>query len=101
MDCVLYTAARADGCPRSLRTAMSYGVPVAGTAVGGVPEMIDDNGILLTAEAEGGEIREALYRIAALPAAERRAMRRRSEEKWRAMFGIENCFPELLELLER
>lgn len=37
-----------EGLPISILEAMSYGCPIISTPVGGIPEVVDDNGILVT-----------------------------------------------------
>ncbi|MBR6732040.1 MAG: glycosyltransferase family 4 protein [Bacteroidales bacterium] len=37
-----------EGLPISILEAMSYGCPIISTPVGGIPEVVDDNGVLVT-----------------------------------------------------
>lgn len=50
-----------EGLPISILEAMSYGCPIISTPVGGIPEVVDGNGILVTPGSET-EIWEAMNR---------------------------------------
>jgi len=62
---VFITTSSTEGIPVSIQEAFSYGLPVIGTRVGGIPEMIDDgvNGILLSENPCPQEIKEAFDRM--------------------------------------
>ena len=50
-----------EGLPISILEAMSYACPIISTPVGGIPEVVNDNGILVT-PGESEEIYEAIIR---------------------------------------
>jgi glycosyltransferase involved in cell wall biosynthesis len=74
-----------EGCPNVLLEAMAFGVPIAATSVGGVPETVDHNATaLLTGPADPEALAGALHRIlrepglaSALAAAGRESVRKR------------------------
>jgi len=71
-----------EGVPVSMMEAMSLGIPVIGTSVGGVPEIVEAgvNGSLLVAEPTQAEVAAALSSFADLSTA---AFERLSEGAWR------------------
>ena len=62
VDCFITTSST-EGVPVSIMEAMSYGIPIIGTDVGGVKETIDENGILISANPSVKEISEAIESI--------------------------------------
>ncbi len=40
MDCFVLASTRTEGVPQSLLQAMAVGVPVVGSAIGGIPEVV-------------------------------------------------------------
>jgi glycosyltransferase involved in cell wall biosynthesis len=89
-----------DGLPNVLGEAMACGVPVVGTPVGGILEMLEDgrNGAVVPAE-DAGALADALGRLAADPALCRRlgaAGRERAEE----VFDARTNVASLLALIE-
>lgn len=57
-----------EGLPISILEAMSYGHPVISTPVGGIPEVVDGNGILVT-PGNADEIWAAMSRYIDTPSA--------------------------------
>ncbi|MEQ8239493.1 MAG: glycosyltransferase [Cyclobacteriaceae bacterium] len=55
---------KSEGIPVSMMEAMSYGIPVVGTAVGGVPEIVDfSNGFLVSKNPSSEEVSSALMEV--------------------------------------
>lgn len=75
-----------EGLPVSISEAMSFGLPIIATGVDGIPEQIDGNGILLSAEPDANEVSEALKRIFDMSDAERKALGRKSRGLWEERF---------------
>jgi glycosyltransferase involved in cell wall biosynthesis len=62
---VFVQPSRAEGLPMALIEAIAAGLPVVATAVGGVPELVDDRiGVLLGPEPEAGPLAEAVIALA-------------------------------------
>lgn len=100
VDCFITTSATEGGCPVSIQEAMSYGIPVIGTDVGGITEMIKDNGILLAAEPDEEEIADAIQRIMIQERQDLEKMKEASYREWMAEFDIENNFKKVYEILK-
>lgn len=65
---VLINVSAYEGIPVSMMEAASAGVPIVGTAVGGVPEIVDStNGHLLSPDASPAEVADALVRVCGAP----------------------------------
>jgi glycosyltransferase involved in cell wall biosynthesis len=80
---VFVMPSRSEGLPMALMEAMAYGMAIAATDVGGIPEAVaDDSEGLLVASEQPQELSEAICRLAADPALRRRlgeAARARAE----------------------
>ena len=62
----LHTSLSEGGAPVALQEALSYGIPVMATAVGGVPELVnDETGVLLSENPTPAELAEALVQFRA------------------------------------
>ena len=57
------TTSSSEGSPISIQEALAYGIPIIGTKVGGIPELIDNNGVLLSENPTINEIAEAISKI--------------------------------------
>ncbi len=101
VDCFITTSATEGGCPVSIQEAMSYAVPVIGTAVGGITEMIADNGILLPEEPTSDMVAEAVRKIMTLEERELQEMKAASYRKWAAEFDADRSFERLDEILKK
>lgn len=62
VDCFISTSS-SEGIPVSIQEAMSFGIPIIATDVGGVSELFDNNGILLTANPEPEEVANAIHNM--------------------------------------
>lgn len=98
IDCFITTSST-EGIPVSIQEAMSVGIPVIGTAVGGIPEMIDGNGILLSADPDSQEIAEAICRIYYSTSQEKNVLREQSLALWRKYFWDERNVNEFIQIL--
>ena len=80
-----------EGLPVSIMEAYSMGIPVIATAVGGIPEMLEDghNGFLLPANPSATEVAAALARYIALPLEEKAAFSQNAFACWQARFNAE------------
>ena len=83
----------------SVQEAMAQGIPVIGTDVGGITEMIQGNGILLPRDPDGSEVAAAIGRMMSLDEHEKTAMQKQSRRLWKQEFCIDVSYQELLEAL--
>lgn len=100
VDCFITTSSTEGGCPVSIQEAMSYGIPVIGTAVGGITEMITGNGILLSQDPRGEEVAEAIRTIAGADKDALKRMKESSYAGWKEEFDINDSFRRILSELQ-
>lgn len=81
------TTSLTEGSPVSMQEAIACGIPVIGTDVGGIYEMIDGNGCLLPEDPTAKEVAEAICRIHDAADEAYLRMRERSLEIWDANFN--------------
>lgn len=88
---VFVNVSETEGIPVSMMEAMSYSVPVIGTNVGGVAEIVADtvNGFLLTPYPNAHEVKQQLLRFAALSTSQRKAMRQRAFDTWNNYYNAQ------------
>ena len=86
VDCFI-TTSETEGCPVTIQEAMSYGIPIIGTAVGEIPLMIDGNGVLLNNNPTIEEIARAIQFISDMPEIQRHNMRYTSRKLWEKYFN--------------
>lgn len=99
VDCFITTSST-EGVPVSVMEAMSYGIPVIATSVGGIPEMIQGNGILLSPDPNGEEVAAALLKLCCMEEGDVSALKDRSYELWESRFAIEATARRLVEIME-
>ena len=72
-----------EGVPVSIMEALSFGIPVVATAVGGIPELVSEaNGGLLPAHPKANDVAEAIQRFIHLSPSERRSKRQAARAAW-------------------
>lgn len=98
VDCFITTSST-EGVPVSIMEAMSYGVPVIATAVGGIPEMLEGDGILLDENPTGEEVGEAITDILQLTDGCLEQMKEQSYVIWEQKFDINATIKTLLGIL--
>jgi len=86
---VFINVSTSEGTPVSIMEAISCGIPVVATAVGGNREIVDEsNGIALAADPTSAEIASALAAIASAP-----DLRKGSRALWRRRYAAGENFP--------
>lgn len=100
IDCFITTSST-EGLPVSIMEAMAAGIPVIGTNVGGIPEMIDGNGVLLSANPSSEEVAKAILRIYYMSEKEKENASTRSYELWEERFCGEKNRREFIKFLSR
>jgi len=89
-----------EGVPVSIMEALSFGIPVMATAVGGTPELVlEKNGILLDANPRPETIRDKLLEFHLLTANARVQMRRLAYETWRDKVDADIQYPAFVKNL--
>lgn len=99
VDCFITTSSTEGGCPVSAQEAMKFGIPMIGTAVGGVTEMIQGNGILLSADPTEDEIAEAITKMMSYNRRRVDVMRNAAIKLWERDFDTDINTQKLLEIL--
>ena len=87
-----------EGIPVSMMEAMSFSIPVIGTDVGGVSEIVEHqkNGYLLPTNPEVKEIIEALTKLYYLNEEDYLNLRRNAYQTWQNKFNAEANYSELI-----
>lgn len=93
IDCVVLPSLH-EGLSVALVEAMAYGVPVIGTRVGGVPELLDRGGGLLVPPADVEALTEALDRVLGSPSL-RAELARAGRQRVEAEFEVHAIAREL------
>ncbi|MEO8079832.1 MAG: glycosyltransferase, partial [Caldimonas sp.] len=90
-----------EGLPVSIQEAMSAGIPIVATAVGGVAEAVGaDNGVLLGPDPALADVVDALERVVVgADAASTAAWRQASRQRWERDFDAERNHSRFAELL--
>lgn len=98
---VFITTSSTEGSPISIQEAMSYGLPVIATAVGGIPELLEDSGnLLLSPEATPEETADAIRRIWHMSAEERGELHNANQLRWETNYCAGNNARRMMEMME-
>lgn len=89
-----------EGIPIALMEAMSCGVPVVGTATGGIPELLGDDAGLLVPPADAPALTDALERLLTDPDLRRR-LGARGRARIEADFNVTRTTKQLVEEFTR
>lgn len=87
-----------EGIPVSMMEAMSYSVPVIGTNVGGVSEIVEDgkNGFLLPPYPDAQQVQQAILHFWALPDESYNAMRQKAFNTWLTKYSADVNYNQML-----
>ena len=92
VDLFITTTESEGGVPVSLQEAQAHGIPVIGTNVGGVPEIINNEvGVLMSKNPAAGGIADAIHYIVS-DSTRFHEMRRNSFLNWEANFDADKNF---------
>jgi len=84
---------KSEGVPVSIMEALSFGIPVMATAVGGVPELVSNHvGHLLPADPTTEEVAEALLSFIHLPQDQRNQKRQAARTSWEIGWNADEHF---------
>jgi colanic acid/amylovoran biosynthesis glycosyltransferase len=98
---LLINLSSTEGTPVSMMEAVSFGVPVIATAVGGVPEIVEDgkNGFLIDANVTPEEVAEKIKFYFHLPAQKKQELSQKARKIWEERFDSGKNSQILLERL--
>jgi glycosyltransferase involved in cell wall biosynthesis len=90
-----------EGLPVSIMEAMSFGIPVAATDVGGVGELVRPgaNGFLWPADVTPDTIADTIHHFFLLSETQKKAMREAAWQTWRDRVNAEVQYPEFAQQL--
>lgn len=89
-----------EGTPNSIAEAMSFGVPVIASDVGGIPDTLTAQSGVLVSPGDAAGLADALVRVAE-DADERRRMGRAARERYETLFSPQAVLPTLLSVYRR
>lgn len=94
---VFLNVSETEGIPVSMMEAMSYSVPVIGTKVGGVSEIVDDgeNGFFLSPYPDAREVAQSIQKFFDLTIEEKNRMRRAAFETWDEKYNAGKNYAEI------
>lgn len=98
VDCFITTSS-SEGLPVSIMEAMSAGIPIIATNVGGMAEEVSENGILLPANPGVEEVKNAIISIYGKSDEEIAQMRNASRSIWDERFNQEKNINALVQVL--
>lgn len=83
-----------EGIPVSIMEAMSFGIPVIATNVGGTSELVIDNfnGLLLSPNPKEQEVSDAISRFSELDTSEIERLRTNAHEYWRENYDADTNY---------
>lgn len=100
VDCFITTSST-EGMPVSIMEAMSSRIPIIGTCVGGIPEMIDGNGILISEKAAIHEVVKAIKDLYYMDREQCNNMKDNSYRIWKEKFCFEDNINFFIEELKK
>jgi glycosyltransferase involved in cell wall biosynthesis len=83
-----------EGVPVSFMEAMSYGIPVMTTDVGGVREIVNDGCGIMLEKSDAGTASDAILKFNSLSGAERQKLRNRAYKIWNEKFNGDKNFSD-------
>ena len=99
-DCFITTSSTEGGCPVSIQEAYAYGIPVIGTANGGITEMIDESGILLSENPGADETAAAIRKLSELSDTEKNSLRMQAMNLWQLNYNAKTNSEHMIKILE-
>jgi glycosyltransferase involved in cell wall biosynthesis len=96
------SVSRSEGLPVSMMEAMSAGIPVMGTDVGGVREIVShgSNGVLLPPDPTPHEVASAIDALASMPESEHAGYAQRAWATWSADFNADMNYETFLRITQ-
>lgn len=99
------TVSSTEGAPVSVEEALAMGIPAIGTRVGGIPDLIVDegekkSGYLLSSDPEPGEIRDTICSYMDLADREKKKMSDNARNQWEASLNAEKNAESLIHMID-
>jgi len=95
-DCFVSTT-ESEGLPVSMMEAISFGIPIISSNVGGVSEIVNnETGILLDPDNCVDELMDALHKFASMPVPEKEALRKSCRKYWENNFKAETQYTQFV-----
>lgn len=96
------STSQTEGIPVSMMEALSVGVPILATDVGGVHEVVENGitGRLLSADPSAEEIADAIIQYINLPISKKKMLSKNAFDVWQEKFNIEKNTDDFLKILE-
>lgn len=95
------TTSSTEGCPVSIMEAMAAGIPIVATAVGEIPNMINENGILLEPNPMIQDVADALRKLINCPREKWEKMSKNSFFLWKEYYNANLNAAEFAEELNK
>lgn len=100
-DCFLSTTESEGGNPVSMMEALSFGIPVIASNVGGVPELVNnETGILLDPDNCVEELINALHKFALMTNSEKETLRKSCRKYWEANYRAGTQYTQFVKYLK-
>jgi glycosyltransferase involved in cell wall biosynthesis len=98
---VFINVSTSEGIPVSIMEAMSFGIPVIATQVGGTSEIVNTkNGLLLNADFKSDELKDAILNFYNLSEEENQTFSKAAKEKWDKEFNSEKNYLDFLKNIQ-
>lgn len=102
INCFITLSSSEGGAPVSIMEALSFGIPVIGTSVGGIPEEIDEeNGILLSKNPTTEEVAAAIEKIHNMDDATYNRTCLHAFNTWKEKFDANKNSKKFVEILQK
>jgi len=95
------TTSSTEGSPVSIQEALSYGLPVIATAVGGIPELLEGSeNVLLTPDPKPEEVADAIRSIWNMTPEQRRNLQKCNCLRWEEQYCAGKNARRMMEMME-
>ena len=95
------TTSETEGSPISIQEAMSFGIPVIATAVGGIPELLENtNNYLISSDPEREEVAGAIRDLWLMEPEQREDLEKSNILRWKDRYCAGNNALEMKEMME-
>lgn len=100
---VFLNVSKSEGVPVSIMEAMSFGIPVIATDVGGTAELVDENqnGFLLKEDFAIQNLCETIYRYYEMPEKEYAIFRENARRKFKAEYDAQSNYAAFVEKIAK